>query len=93
MEENPTLHAIDPALFSLQYTLDERIAVAAHTMGKGTLLAKLNVKSAYRLLPVHLADRPLLAFEWKGKIFVDGMLPFRLRFVPNIFTVVADALE
>jgi len=71
----------------------ERIAVAAQALGNGTLLAKLDVKSAYRLLPVHPADRPLLAFEWRGNIYVDGMLPFGLRSAPKIFTAIADALE
>ena len=84
---------IDPAHCSLRYTAVERIAMAAKSLGPGALLAKLDVKSAYRLIPVHPADRPLLAFEWKGRAFVDGMLPFGLRSAPKIFTAVADALE
>ena len=63
------------------------------TLGKGALLAKLDVKSAYRLLPVHPLDRPLLGIEWEGSLFVDGMLPFGLRSAPKIFSAVADALE
>lgn len=27
------------------------------TMGKGTLLAKMDVKSAFRIIPVHPSDR------------------------------------
>ena len=84
---------IDPAVCSLQYTSVERVATAAQSLGAGTLLAKVDVKSAYRLIPVHPADRPLLALAWKGSIYVDGMLPFGLRSAPKIFTAVADALE
>lgn len=84
---------IDPANCSLQYTSVEKIAVAAQSLGAGALLAKLDVRSAYRLVPVHRRDRPLLAVTWKGGIFVDGMLPFGLRSAPKIFTAVADALE
>ena len=84
---------IDPAHCTLQYTSVERIATAAQSLGAGTLLAKLDVRSAYRLIPVHPVDRPLLAVAWKGGIFVDGMLLFGLRSAPKIFTAVADALE
>ena len=59
----------------------------------GTLPAKLNVRSAFRLIPVHPDDRPLLGFQWQGVQYVDSMLPFGLRSAPKIFTAVADALE
>ena len=31
--------------------------------------------------------------QWNGHIYVDVMLPFRLRSAPKIFNAVADALE
>lgn len=62
-------------------------------MGQGVLLAKLDIKSAYRLAPAHSDDRLLLGFEWKGLWYVDGMLPFGLRLAPKIFMAVANALE
>ena len=30
-------------------------------------MAKIDIESAYRLIPVHPTDRPLQAMEWKGK--------------------------
>ena len=92
-EEASVNKGIDPAFCSLRYTSVERVATAAMNLGKGFLLAKLDIKSAYRLLPVHPIDRPLLGVAWQGKEFVDGMLPFGLRSAPKIFTAVADALE
>ena len=62
-------------------------------MGRGTLLAKLNVQAAYRLIPVHPEDRPLLGVRWGDSCYIDGMLPFGLRSAPKLFTAVADALE
>ena len=62
-------------------------------LGKGALLAKLDIQSACRLVPVHPTDRHLLGVEWRGKCYVDGMLRFNLRSAPKIFTAVADALE
>ena len=84
---------IQPQLCSLKYTSVEVVAAAAQRLGKGTLLAKLDIKSAYRLVPVHPQDRCLLGVEWKGAIYVDGVLPFGLRSAPKIFTAVADALQ
>ena len=51
------------------------------------------IESAYRLIPVHPQDRPLLAMEWKGKVFIDPMLPFGLHSALKIFNAVADALN
>lgn len=46
----------------------DRVGAAAQHLGKGALLAKLDIKSAYHLVPVHPQDRPLLGIEWRGKI-------------------------
>ena len=84
---------IDPAFCSMAYTTVEEVATLAASLGKGTLMAKVDIESAYRLIPVHPQDRPLLAMEWKGKVFIDPMLPFGLRSAPKIFNAVADALN
>ena len=47
---------ICPALCTLTYTSVDRIARAAQSLGLGALLAKTDVKSAYRLVPVHPED-------------------------------------
>ncbi|KAL5477819.1 hypothetical protein EMCRGX_G024667 [Ephydatia muelleri] len=56
-------------------------------------MAKLDIKSAYRIVTVHPDDCPLLGMEWEGKLYIDTALPFGLRSAPKIFTAVADALE
>ena len=84
---------IDPEVCSLQYTSVEKVAREAQKLGRGTLLAKLDVQAAYRLVPVHPDDRPLLGVKWGDACYFDGMLPFGLRSAPKVFTAVADALE
>ena len=71
----------------------DQVAQAAQRLGRGVLLAKIDIKAAYHLIPIHPDDRHLLGFEWQGTHFVDGMLPFGLRSAPILFTAVADALE
>ena len=55
-------------------------------------MAKLDLKSAYRMVPVHQDDHHLLGIQWCGVVYYDKALPFGLRSAPKIFTAVADAL-
>ena len=84
---------INRELCSLSYTSVERVATAVQRFGPGALLAKLDIRAAYRLVPVSPHDRPLLGIEWRDAYFVDGCLPFGLRSAPKIFTAIADALQ
>ena len=84
---------ISPSLCSLSYASVDDAAAYVFQAGRGALLAKLDVKSAYRNIPVHPDDRYLLGIQWQGKTFVDTCLPFGLRSAPKLFNAVADALE
>ena len=56
-------------------------------------MAKLDIESAYRIVPVHPDDRHLLGMRWRGETYVDTVLPFGLRSAPKIFNALADALQ
>ena len=58
--------------------------------GPNTLLAKVDIKSAFRLFP---ADRNLLAMQWGNSIYIDGCLPFGLCSAPKLFNIMADLLS
>ena len=83
---------IDPSVCSLKYaSVDEAVEVIRR-WGPGTLLAKLDLKAAYRMVPVHPTDHHLLGIIWNEAVYVDTALPFGLRSAPKIFTAVADGL-
>ena len=83
---------IEPELCTLSYaSVDDAVATILR-FGRGTILAKLDLESAYRILPIHPDDRMLLGMEWKGNWYVDTALPFGLRSAPKIFTAMADGL-
>ena len=84
---------IDPQLCSLSYVSVDDIAASVLKLGRGALLAKSDIKHAYRQIPVHPQDRVLLGLQWQGRYFMDATLPFGLRSAPIIFFSVADALE
>lgn len=83
---------IEPELCSLSYaSIDDAVSIILQK-GQGTLLAKLDLESAYRIIPVHPHDRHLLGMQFDGKLYVDKALPFGLRSAPKIFTALADGL-
>ena len=60
---------IAPELCSLQYaSVDQAVALASH-LGRGSLMAKLDLKSAYCMIPIHLEDQQLLGLEWGGTTY------------------------
>ena len=62
------------------------------SQGRGAMLAKIDVKSAFRLLPVHPLDRHLLGMSWNNALYIDTCLPFGLRPAPKLFNLLADFL-
>ncbi len=84
---------ISKAISSLSYVSVSDAARAIVDRGRGSLLAKVDIKSAYRVVPVHPDERWLLGMLWDQRLFVDTRLPFGLRSAPKIFTAVADAAE
>ena len=84
---------IDSELCTLSYMRVYDVAKTILALGRGALMAKVDIRNAYRLMPVHPDDRLLLGMEWQGQAYVDTALPFGLRSAPKIFTALADLLE
>jgi len=84
---------IEPELCTLHYTSVDEAVRKVLGWGRGTMLAKFDVESAYRTIPVHPDDRWLLGMRWKDRLYIDMSLPFGLRSAPKIYNAVADALQ
>lgn len=56
--------SMDKDSCSLSYTFVDTITSRVAALGKGTLIAKMDVQQAYRLVPVHPDDRVLLGMQW-----------------------------
>ena len=78
---------------SLKYaSVDDAVSIVK-ALGKGSLLVKIDLKDAYRMIPVHPDDYHLLGVTWAGQTYVDRALPFGLRSAPkNFFTAFADLI-
>jgi hypothetical protein len=75
------------------YTKVDDAVNAIMAEGRGALLAKIDIRDAYRIIPIHADDRFLLGMVWRGNFFVDLALPFGLRSAPFIFNQFATALH
>jgi len=73
-------------------TINDAIWLVAQA-GKGAVMMKRDLKSAFRHIPINPCDYWLLLFEWQGKFYVDMFLPFGLRTAPRIFNLFAEALH
>lgn len=80
-------------LCTVQYqTIDTAIA-AIKNIGVGALLAKTDLESAYKQVPVHPSDFELLGFSIDGQFYFDKTLPFGLSYSCNLFEKFSSALQ
>ena len=54
---------------SLSYVSIDSIVDCILKLGKGALMPQIDIKQAYRNIPVHLMDHYLLGVQWKGKLY------------------------
>ena len=55
-------------------------------------MSKLDIKAAFRNIPVHPSDWELLGMKWEGLYFFNMVLPFGLRSAPFLFHQFSSAL-
>ena len=73
---------IDPNNYSLSYCTIDDAYDYINQMGSSTLLSKIDLQDAFRLIPVHPSQWNLLGICWKTRFYVDTCLPFGLRSAP-----------
>lgn len=84
---------IDSSLCSFKYINVDDAAAVMVKLGRGAMMAKIDIAHAYRNVPIHPQDRQLLGMQWEDKLFVDKTMPFGMRSAPKIFSALADTLE
>ena len=79
--------------FPVHYSsVDDAVALLSQ-YGQDALMAKIDLKAAFRLIPVQAADWVHLGICWRGHFCVDTCLPFGLRSAPALFNHYAEALD
>ena len=80
-------------LTHIAFSLVEDAAHLMYYLGPSTLLAKMDVSEAYRLVSVHPEDCIFQGVQWQDAIYVDCQLLFGLASAPAIFSALSEALE
>ena len=84
---------INPEDYTLSYcSVDDAYAIL-NLLGTGALMSKIDLKNAFRLIPVHPNDWNLLGICWRNKFYIDTCLPFGLRSAPFLFNQLSVAIH
>lgn len=84
---------IDESVCKVSYTSFDAALSWVRKYGRGSLLAKTDIESAFRLLPVHPASFYLLGCKWEGQYFVDKCLPMGCSISCALFETFSTFLE
>lgn len=84
---------IDPDLCSVQYTSFDEAVHMIQDLGRGCLLGKSDIKSAFRLLPVSPMDFDQLGFIFDGIFYFDKSMPFGCSIAPKTWELFSTFLE
>jgi hypothetical protein len=84
---------IDPIDAAVSYETFDVVILLVQTMGQGALIAKSDIEHAFRIIPIHPADRYLFGFACMGKFYFDKCLPMGCRSSCSIFERFSTALQ
>ena len=73
-------------------TVDDAINFI-NVLGRSCVLAKTVVKSAFRIIPGHPSDHPLLGLQWRGDWYYDCCLPMGCSSSCKTFERLSTAME
>ena len=73
-------------------TINNAIAIIKR-IGAGCFLAKTDIKSAFRIIPIHPNDYNLLEMKWDDKYYFERCLPMGCSTSRSIFEAFSSALE
>ena len=84
---------IDPSLRKVKYSsFDDAVSRIAE-FGSGALMAKSDIESAFRLLPIHPGDFQLLGLKNNDLYYVDKCLPMGAASAPALFETFSSFIE
>ena len=78
---------------NVKYTSFDCAVIMVQKQGKGALMEKCDIKSAFRLLPIHPEDFELLGFKFQNLYFVDRCLPMGASSSCYLFECFSSFLE
>ena len=78
---------------SVQYArVDDTVAMIKH-LRQGVFLAKTDIKSAFRIIPILPTDYDLLGIFWHGKYYYDRVMPMGCASSCRTFEIFSTAIK
>jgi hypothetical protein len=71
----------------ISYDMFERAVSDLRLSGRGSLMFKLELKDAFRHIPIRVADHHHMGMFWDGSFYYAIVLMFGLRSAPYIFNL------
>ncbi len=91
--ENKSINSlIDKDSFSLKYTTVDDAVVIIKCLGSHAQLCKVDIESAFKILPISKAQWPYFGFKWQNKYYFFKRLCFGCRSSPFTFTLLSEAI-
>ena len=84
---------INPSFTAVHYQdLDHCVSIIT-SLGKNCLMAKADLKDAFRIIPINSSDHRLLGFQWDGKFYHDRCLPMGCSVSCQLFETLSTAVQ
>ncbi|XP_028403232.1 uncharacterized protein LOC114525965 isoform X1 [Dendronephthya gigantea] len=84
---------IAPEHTSVNYARVDDAVSMIKQLGRGCFLAKTDIKSAFRIIPIRPADYDLLGIFWQGKYYYDRVMPMGCASSCRTFEMFSTAIE
>ena len=84
---------LDRQFCSVSYQSIDNAVQLLLKIGRGALMAKTDIDSAYRNVPIHPSDYDLLGFCINGQFYYDKTLPFGLSSACQLFERFSSSLQ
>ena len=91
--ENASINSlIDKDSFRLKYTTVDDAITIIKRLGIGAQLCKVDVESAFKILPIIKSQWPYVGFRWQHKFYFFKRLCFGCRSSPYTFNMLSEAI-
>lgn len=78
---------------SVQYSSVSDAISLVRSVGPGAFMAKTDIESAFRIMPIHPSFHFLLGFKFQSQFYYDKTLPMGLASSCQMFETLSSALE
>ncbi|XP_057206534.1 uncharacterized protein LOC130564470 [Triplophysa rosa] len=89
----PSINSLIPLEeFALHYHDIEQAITLIKLAGRGAWLAKVDITSAFKIMPIHPKFWHLFCIRWREKFYFSVRLTFGCRSSPKIFDMLSEAI-